>query len=215
MFGRTRKSHNQIQIYKEHINNKHRKQTVFLCAHAASPYLRPQITTMDVAAVRAMAAPFSCAILRRGDKFLAEVRGADAQAAAGHLTCYGGKRERGETSIHCVIRELHEELGWSPDDMPAEPVCSLLVDGYLIAHFYEADVDRTDFEVEQGRSFAFVSESDVRWSPWHARVLAAKRHNDAIAIFDDGGDPAATLELLRRLPTAGEEGLERRYYEPL
>jgi len=167
---------------------------------------------IDVAAVRAAAAPFSCAILRRGDNYLAEVRGADAQAAAGRLTCYGGKRERAESSLECLVRELNEELGWAPDDIPAEPACSLLVDGYLIAHFYEASVDRTDFVVEQGRSFAFVDESDARWSPWHARVLAARRRGDSVAIFDDGGDPASTLELLRRVPTAGKEGLERRYY---
>ena len=176
----------------------------------ALPIAALRMTTIDVAAVRAAAAPFSCAILRRGDKFLAEVRGADAQAAAGRLTCYGGKRERGESSLQCVVRELNEELGWAPGDIPAEPACSLLVDGYLIAHFYEASVDRTDFVVEQGRSFAFVDESDARWSPWHARVLAAR--GDAVAIFDDGNDPAATLKLLRRVPTAGEEGLERRYY---
>ena len=164
---------------------------------------------IDVAAVRAAAAPFSCAILRRGDKYLAEVRGADAQAAAGRLTCYGGKRERGETSLQCLVRELNEELGWAPDDIPAEPACSLLVDGYLIAHFYEASVDRTDFATE-GRAFEFVDESDARWSAWHARVLAAR--GDAVAVFDDSGDPAATLELLRRVPTSGEDGLERRYY---
>ena len=164
---------------------------------------------IDVAAVRAAAAPFSCAILRRGDKYLAEVRGADAQAAAGRLTCYGGKRERGESSLQCLVRELNEELGWAPDDIPAEPACSLLVDGYLIAHFYEASVDRTDFATE-GRAFEFVDESDERWSAWHARMLAAR--GDAVAVFDDGGDPAATLGLLRRVPTAGEEGLERRYY---
>jgi 8-oxo-dGTP pyrophosphatase MutT (NUDIX family) len=178
----------------------------------ALPIAALRMTTVDVAAVRAAAAPFSCAILRRGDQFLAEVRGADAQAAAGRLTCYGGKRERGETSLQCVVRELNEELGWAPDDIPAEPACSLLVDGYLIAHFYEASVDRTDF-VTEGRSFEFVDASDERWSPWHARVLAAR--GDAVAIFDDGGDPSATLALLRAVPTAGEEGLERRYYEPL
>ena len=179
----------------------------------ALPIAALRMTTIDVAAVRAAAAPFSCAILRRGDKLLAEVRGADAQAAAGRLTCYGGKRERGETSLQCLVRELNEELGWAPDNVPAEPACSLLVDGYLIAHFYEASVDRTDFVVEQGRSFSFVDESDERWSAWHARVLASR--GDAVAVFDDGGDPAATLELLRRVPTAGEEGIERRYYEPL
>ena len=178
----------------------------------ALPIAALRMTTIDVAAVRAAAAPFSCAILRRGDKYLAEVRGADAQAAAGRLTCYGGKRERGESSIQCLVRELNEELGWAPDDIPAEPACSLLVDGYLIAHFYEASVDRTDFETE-GRAFEFVDESDARWSAWHARVLAAR--GDAVAVFDDGGDPASTLALLRRVPTAGEEGLERRYYEPL
>jgi len=156
---------------------------------------------VDLAAVRVAAAPFSCAILRRGDKVLAEVRGADAQAAASKLTCYGGKREKGENSVQCVVRELHEELGWAPDHIPDEPACSLLVDGYLIAHFYEASVDRTDF-VTEGRAFEFVDESDDRWSAWHARVLEAR----------DGGDPAATLGLLRRVPTAGEEGLERTYY---
>ena len=166
---------------------------------------------IDVAAVRAAAAPFSCAILRRGDKYLAEVRGADAQAAAGRLTCYGGKRERGESSLECLVRELNEELGWAPEHIPAEPACSLLVDGYLIAHFYEASVDRADFATE-GRAFEFVDEGDARWSAWHARVLAAR---GAVAVFDDGGDPAATLELLRKVPTAGEDGLERRYYEPL
>ena len=174
----------------------------------ALPIAALRMTTIDVAAVRAAAAPFSCAILRRGDKLLAEVRGAEAQAAAGRLTCYGGKRERGETSLQCVVRELNEELGWAPEHIPAEPACSLLVDGYLIAHFYEASVDRTDFATE-GRAFEFVDESDERWSAWHARVLAAR---GAVAVFDDGGDPAATLELLRRVPTAGEDGLERRYY---
>ena len=166
---------------------------------------------IDVGAVRAAATPFSCAILRRGDKYLAEVRGAEAKAAAGRLTCYGGKRERGETSIQCLVRELNEELGWAPEHIPAEPACSLLVDGYLIAHFYEASVDRTDFATE-GRAFEFVDESDARWSAWHARVLAARRRGDTYAIFDDGGDPAATLGLLRKVPTAGEDGLERRYY---
>ena len=181
----------------------------------ALPIAALRMTTIDVAAVRAAAAPFSCAILRRGDdKLLAEVRGADAQAAAGRLTCYGGKREQGESSIQCLVRELNEELGWAPEHIPAEPACSLLVDGYLIAHFYEASVDRTDFETE-GRAFEFVDESDARWSAWHARILAARRRGDAVAVFDDGGDPAATLALLRKVPTAGEEGLERRYYEPL
>ena len=188
---------------------KGRAQLILLLA---LPIAALRMTTVDVAAVRAAAAPFSCAILRRGDKLLAEVRGADAQAAAGRLTCYGGKRERGETSLQCLVRELNEELGWAPDDISAEPACSLLVDGYLIAHFYEASVDRTDFETE-GRAFAFVDEGDERWSAWHARVLAAR--GDAVAVFDDGGDPSATLELLRKVPTAGETGLERRYYEPL
>ena len=42
----------------------------------ALPIAALRMTTIDVAAVRAAAAPFSCAILRRGDdKLLAEVRG--------------------------------------------------------------------------------------------------------------------------------------------
>jgi len=166
---------------------------------------------IDIAAVRAAAAPFSCAILRRGDKLLAEVRGVDAVAAPSRLTCYGGKREKCESSVGCVVRELNEELGWSPKTIPDEPTCSLLVDGYLIAHFYETTVDKTSF-VTEGRAFAFVDENDERWSAWHARVLEVWRRGDAVAIFDDGDNPAATLELLRRVPTAGEASLERRYY---
>ena len=167
----------------------------------ALPIAALRMTTIDVAAVRAAAAPFSCAILRRGDTTFSGSAWRRRSSRRGPLNVLRRQEGTGETSLQCVVRELNEELGWAPDDIPAEPACSLLVDGRLIAHFYEASVDRTDFVVEPGD--LSWTKATQRWSAWHARVLAAR--GDAVAVFDDGGDPAATLALLRAVPTAGEE----------
>ena len=46
-----------------------------------------------------------------------EVRDANAVKAAGHLTCFGGKRDAGEDPLDCIERECREEMQWVPKDL--------------------------------------------------------------------------------------------------
>ncbi|KAK7237656.1 peroxisomal N(1)-acetyl-spermine spermidine oxidase [Aureococcus anophagefferens] len=150
-------------------------------------------------------APFSCAVVRRADgSFLAEARGPDARAAPDKLTCYGGKREAGESSAACLLRELDEELRWAPAAAPDGPAASLVVNGLLVAHFYAvARDDDADFVLEPGRGQLWAARDDPRWSKWHKVVLDAIVAGEHLAYFDDG-DRGATLAMLRKLPTAAE-----------
>ena len=150
-------------------------------------------------------APFSCAVVRRADgSFLAEARGPDASAAPDKLTCYGGKREAGESSAACLLRELDEELRWAPAAAPGGPAASLVVNGLLVAHFYVvARDDDADFVLEPGRGQLWAARDDPRWSKWHKVVLDAIVAGEHLAYFDDG-DRGATLAMLRKLPTAAE-----------
>ena len=63
-----------------------------------------------------------CAILRDAETgaLLVEQRPPQARlAAAGKLTCFGGKREADEAPMDCLLRELREELGgWEPMATP-------------------------------------------------------------------------------------------------
>ena len=112
--------------------------------------------------------PYCCAILceRSSGALLLEARGADAQVAAGQLTCFGGKREAGEEPLACIERELKEELGsgWAENTVSATTVgnkrksadqgsagasrlrraVDLYVDGQLIAYFFEASAPARD-----------------------------------------------------------------------
>jgi len=57
--------------------------------------------------------PYCCCILheRTSGMLFLEQRSQDAAVMAGRLTCFGGKRERGESPVACIKRELAEELG--------------------------------------------------------------------------------------------------------
>lgn len=123
---------------------------------------------------------YSCVILLRSGapgeplQLLVEQRPATATVAAGLLTCFGGKREPGETPLATILRECEEELGWTPSDVVR--ACDLYVDGKLVAWFYlaAAPTPGTPLRFEAGTSGVWISStSHVGLSPWHRAVLEA------------------------------------------
>src|SRR5262249_35213905 len=100
----------------------------------------------------------------------------DARLAAGRLTCFGGRREAGETPEACLRRELREELSWEPQTF--EKRVELWVAGELVAWFYHAvlDVGVEQCRVAPGCRALLVPRLQLPEhpvSPWHAAVLDA------------------------------------------
>jgi len=132
--------------------------------------------------------PYCCVMLygegKKEGMLFVEKRGGDAKVAAKKLTCFGGKREKGELPNECIRRECQEELGWIP---PGElvRVCDLYVDDKLIAWFYEAPGPKEEkgLTFEEGRDGIWVRHDDDRFSPWHAVTIAARVQNHPRADF--------------------------------
>ena len=129
--------------------------------------------------------PYSCVILLRSGapgeplQLFVEQRPATATVAAGKLTCFGGKREPGESPLATVLRECHEELGWAPSDVVR--ACDLYVDGKLTAWFYQAAAPKpgTPLRFEAGASGVWIhSASHPELSPWHRAVLEAWQNGE-------------------------------------
>lgn len=120
---------------------------------------------------------YVCAILEDPDgRLLLESRPDDARLAAGKLTCFGGRREAGESPEQCLRRELREELNWEPQTI--EKRVALWVAGELVAWFYHAplDVGIDQLSVPPGYKALLVSRlelCDVPLSPWHTAALDA------------------------------------------
>ena len=120
---------------------------------------------------------YVCAILEDADgRLLLESRPETAALAPGRLTCFGGRREAGETPEAYLRRELREELTWEPK--APEKKVELWVADRLVAWFYHAacDVGIEDLRVAPDRKALLVSPAelkDVPLSPWHAAVLRA------------------------------------------
>jgi 8-oxo-dGTP diphosphatase len=119
---------------------------------------------------------YACAILEDGKgRLLLESRPGHARFAAGKLTCFGGRREDGESPEQCLRRELREELNWEPAEV--EKRIELWIAGAPKAWFFHASLD-TGFDlsgIAPGHRGVFVSKSDLLQlpvSPWHAAVLA-------------------------------------------
>ena len=136
--------------------------------------------------------PYVCAILRDAEtgELLVEQRPHQAGlAAAGKLTCFGGKREADEAPMDCLLRELREELGgWEPMETPRR-VVDLYVEGALIAWFYlaAAPSHRSELTFERGRDGVWYRLAELLEKPtlseWHAVVLRAFRDGHARADF--------------------------------
>jgi len=120
---------------------------------------------------------YACAILEDAEgRLLMESRPEDARLAAGRLTCFGGRREAGETPEECLRRELREELSWEPGTL--EKRVELWVAGELVAWFYHAELDVAvdQLRVATGHEAVLVSRRerpDLPVSPWHAAVIGA------------------------------------------
>jgi len=131
---------------------------------------------------------YVCAILEDPEgRLLLESRPEDAQLAAGRLTCFGGRREEGETPEGCLRRELREELAWEPQKF--EKRVELWVAGDLVAWFYHAvlNVGIDQLRIEPGYSALLVSQRelpDLPVSPWHAAVLGAWLNGRTVVELD-------------------------------
>ena len=120
---------------------------------------------------------YACAILEDpGGRLLLEARPDSARFAAGKLTCFGGRREAGESPEQCLRRELREELNWEPARI--EKQVELWIAGAPMAWFFHAVLDaRFDlWRIAVGHRGVFVAPAELPQlsvSPWHAAVLTA------------------------------------------
>lgn len=123
-----------------------------------------------------MAQPdYACALIEDDHhRLLLELRPPHARHAADQLTCFGGKREDDENDKTCLLRELREELGWTPSS--AEPACDLWQDDRWIARFFRCrwSGDRPQTEPESLAIWApWSCLPGLPLSPWHRDVLLA------------------------------------------
>jgi len=129
--------------------------------------------------------PYCCVILTRkeDDLIFVERRGEDAKVATGKLTCFGGKREKGEKPFDCILRECQEEMSWKPEDV--KRCADLYVDHMLVAWFFlsEGPPNTETLTFEKGRRGEWVSIGDSNISPWHKIVLKKWKEGKKIAHF--------------------------------
>lgn len=126
---------------------------------------------------------YACAIIRGHDgRRLLQLRPAEARHAPGQLTCFGGAREPQESAETCLMRELHEELGWSPMDL--RPACDLRQGTRHIARFFHCSMAAgTKFRTEPGHLALWVPTPvlpALPLSPWHRLVLDAVDHGGSV-----------------------------------
>jgi 8-oxo-dGTP pyrophosphatase MutT (NUDIX family) len=132
---------------------------------------------------------YACAILEDpAGRLLLELRPTNARFAPGLITCFGGRREEGESPEDCLRRELMEELGWQPASL--EFRVALWVADELIAWFYlgKFDVSLNLLRVPPGYETLLISPaelSDFPLSPWHAAVLAAWRAGSSVVEINE------------------------------
>jgi 8-oxo-dGTP pyrophosphatase MutT (NUDIX family) len=131
---------------------------------------------------------YCCAILRDlSGRYMLERRPAEARDAGGKLTCFGGKRNRGEHPDRCIRRELFEELGWRIGALRMERRVRL-VDAELreIAWFYRMAAPGPGVRVRalKGFSVEWVEGDAIggaELSGWHRAALEAEQAGRGVA----------------------------------
>lgn len=118
--------------------------------------------------------PYCCVILvDEAGRFVMEQRPPDEAARTGGLTCLGGGREPEEHPDLCIVRELQEEIGWTPPEI--QRIATFSVGERLIAWFYTARYSGDPpIHREAGYSIELISASEVtgpRVSRWHRAVF--------------------------------------------
>jgi 8-oxo-dGTP pyrophosphatase MutT (NUDIX family) len=123
---------------------------------------------------------YACAIIEdASERLLLELRPSQAQHAADALTCFGGRRETSEDDRACLLRELHEELAWRPNDV--QPVCELWHNQRFIPRFFRCTWTGRTTHTEAGHIAVWAPWSSLPGlplSPWHAQVLAATQRGN-------------------------------------
>ena len=157
--------------------------------------------------------PYSCIILTRtniDNKIFVEYRH-KAKVAKETLCCFGGKREVGETSVECIMRECFEELKWVPSNINnnLKFVCDFYVDNILVARFFHTNelenVDvNEEIQFEDGREGLWVDINDDRISPWHQVALNGgwlKKNVTTNYVIKNYEEKESFENLIQSLPT--------------
>ena len=109
------------------------------------------------------------AMLYRDSKWLLQLRDdIDSIIYPGHWGLFGGHLDPGETASEAVVRELQEEIDWSPT-VPLEPWFSD-DSGNRVAHVFRGplSVSLNQLHLKEGQEMKLVTlselVSDVIWS---------------------------------------------------
>jgi len=129
---------------------------------------------------------YACAVIADARGWLIlQLRPQSAKIAALHITCFGGRRENGESALDCLRRELDEEIGWRPP--AATPCCELWRGRRFIARFYAVQHPdalihpQRQLRVEAGQvaiAAPWAALPGLPLSPWHRAVLMALRQGE-------------------------------------
>ncbi len=139
---------------------------------------RPLVKPMPEITVCGMRHPeHACALLLdHAGCLVLQLRPPTARHAANQLTCYGGKCEPGEDAPTCLAREVQEELGWRPEQVPVTGI-DLRNGDRWIARFLALKLP-AEVVIRPEPGFIPVraplaSVPGLPVSPWHRLVLTA------------------------------------------
>ncbi|HBH52877.1 MAG TPA: hypothetical protein DDY91_13405 [Planctomycetaceae bacterium] len=138
---------------------------------------------------------YACAIVLSPDGSIwFEDRPPTARHAAGMLTCFGGRRETGESPVDCLRRELREELDWEPEVL--QKMVELWVAQQPMAWFYLASPAVTAGDLNPRVAPArLVSRHHLAQqpvSPWHRAVLDAWQQGVPRVDWNSPGHPVSS-----------------------